>query len=273
MTFERTLTDDVAQVEVYLCPLCDDEVDPDEAAERRVYECSRCGERVVPEEGERARCLSCNVFCAKVADASCPACEEEIELDDIVRADRWRTSDGALHESPADAVEWIANEEQRYHDHQRRRRETDEILERMRQESKERERQLVAAVEVARAHGVPIAWAHDGWTSWRQSASVFLDGRDLLALAGMTEDEFYGGRFPLDYDDLVEPVDRLYERLLAVGCDFHDIVTDHATDPRRTKIMFAASAKSLFTEHGFGQSQTSWNAEAFIAHIQQRWPH
>jgi len=58
------------------CPSCGELAEAGDYDEP-VYECSRCGQSVRGEDGRR--CASCNIFTAKVADLSCPSCEEALE--------------------------------------------------------------------------------------------------------------------------------------------------------------------------------------------------
>lgn len=88
-------------VTAFLCDTCGDTFeDPGEA----VYECSRCGCAQIGEN----RCESCNVFMAKTADESCPACEEPL-YDPLDPLTLYSASDGSLHPTVEAADKWDAD--------------------------------------------------------------------------------------------------------------------------------------------------------------------
>ncbi len=94
-----------ATIEAYRCPSCDETYDqPGDA----VYECSRCGSTQVDER----RCSDCNIFMAKVADQSCPSCEEPIEEEPEMLT-LWVANDGTSHESDVEAAAWEAGADDR----------------------------------------------------------------------------------------------------------------------------------------------------------------
>jgi hypothetical protein len=52
-------------------------LDDEDAFDVRLYECSTCGTTGRGDEGRR--CDQCHKFCARIADRSCPSCEQEVE--------------------------------------------------------------------------------------------------------------------------------------------------------------------------------------------------
>lgn len=89
------------QAEVYECSDCGSRFEA--WNDERVYECSRCGGTQVGEN----RCEQCNVFMAKVADASCPECEAPFDETPLAES-MWMSDDGSYHETEAEAVAWDA---------------------------------------------------------------------------------------------------------------------------------------------------------------------
>ncbi len=68
-------------ITAYLCQSCDTITDtPDET----LYECNNCGLRFKrgDDDGATQRCPECNRFAAKVADQSCPNCDDG-ELEEV----------------------------------------------------------------------------------------------------------------------------------------------------------------------------------------------
>lgn len=70
------INDETPTVEKIRCDECEHLDDP-EAFDEPAYECSRCGRIARGEDGRR--CDQCNIFCAKLADRSCPSCEAALE--------------------------------------------------------------------------------------------------------------------------------------------------------------------------------------------------
>ncbi len=90
-------------LDAYQCGACDEVF---EEPGGPVYECSRCSATQVEER----RCLNCNIFMAKLADQSCPSCEDG---EAIERVAAWEAEDGSLHLSEAEADEWDAGAPER----------------------------------------------------------------------------------------------------------------------------------------------------------------
>ena len=85
----------------YKCQDCDTIIDPDDGSDLEVplYECNSCGtvfNRDNSADGESHRCPDCNKFGAKLADKSCPACQEgqieEITIQRETEEDEWEES-------------------------------------------------------------------------------------------------------------------------------------------------------------------------------------
>lgn len=91
----------IEEITTTFCPHCDADLDGYDLA--RLYECGDCG-NFADADGEGNRCPQCNKFASRVGDA-CPECEEQIE-DELEEVTRWQSSDGQLHETEAEAVEW-----------------------------------------------------------------------------------------------------------------------------------------------------------------------
>lgn len=89
-----------------VCPSCQETFEPgDEGGP--VYECSRCGGTQVDER----RCESCNIFMAKVATESCPACEAPFDADtDIEEREVFVGADGSEYDSEADYIAYHSPE-------------------------------------------------------------------------------------------------------------------------------------------------------------------
>lgn len=111
-------------VTVFKCGSCGEHFDePGEA----VYNCSRCGQ----DQVEDRRCQQCNIFMAKVADQSCPDCEDG---EDIAEVEAWQSEDGQFFESEAEERQYIADAPKREAQRIKSEASTKALMERMRQE-------------------------------------------------------------------------------------------------------------------------------------------
>lgn len=79
--------------EVLICPGCKEPFEEYNIGEQ-VYECSICGTKGVGDDARR--CSDCNKFTGKLSDASCPECENEIEVGDCERKKAQRDTSGAI---------------------------------------------------------------------------------------------------------------------------------------------------------------------------------
>lgn len=259
--------DTIVAEQVHIHVGCDEEIDPDEAAERRIYSCSRCGAQVVPEEGERARCSQCNIFCAKEADASCPQCEEPIELDseepEIVERTVWRTSDGRSHDSPEEAREYVDTYEDRVEAARAAHERMEADLARHRDEHQIRRRLLIAAIERLRAAGAAVPWAHDGWKGWANSMSVYLSAADIMIMLGLEP------KAPETDEDFDRIWAAMVERRLCIA----GATESNLAEPRMGG-WYLRSWGSLWTnwgdDEGRDPSMTSMDTDEFIGFL-DRW--
>lgn len=128
------------------------------------------------------------MFCAKESDASCPQCEEAFDdlENDIATKTMWRTSDDTLHDTEEEAHAWIDGEADRLVSHRANWERNEEMLDEYRRESEERKARMRAVVPRIRERlGIELPWAHEGWSSWAESMSVYISGRDIVAMAGL----------------------------------------------------------------------------------------
>lgn len=90
---------------ITLCPHCDEEVDAYDLGPA-AYECGTCGSQFTSDESNR--CPDCNRFAAKLADASCPECDEPIggEYGEAEEREVYRSADGQVHNTADEAVAW-----------------------------------------------------------------------------------------------------------------------------------------------------------------------
>lgn len=92
-----------------------------------IYCCSRCG----GEQVEERRCSECNIFMAKIADESCPSCEQGGEF---IAVEVWQSEDGEFFESAEEEQRWIADAPVRETQRADNERRTAELMERLHQE-------------------------------------------------------------------------------------------------------------------------------------------
>lgn len=93
---------------VHTCPHCEEEIGVADyfGLGPPAYECGACGSQFTSEDGNR--CPDCNRFAAKLADASCPECEEPIggEHGDVEEREVYRSADGETHDTADAAAAW-----------------------------------------------------------------------------------------------------------------------------------------------------------------------
>ncbi len=123
-------------IDAYRCGACE-ELFEDPGGP--LYECSRCSGREVEER----RCPACNIFMAKVADESCPSCEDG---DDITPVAAWEAEDGSLHLSEAEAAAWDAGAGERAEAKERHRASMDAYFERLHAENRAKSARLLPAL-------------------------------------------------------------------------------------------------------------------------------
>lgn len=206
-------------IEAYRCGACETIF---EEPEGPVYECSRCNGTQIDER----RCPECHIFMAKVADSSCPACEDG---EAITEVEAFSSADGDLHLSAEEAAAWDADAPERAAEQVRHKEKMDAYL-----DSWSEERRAVCAALLPRMRLLLAALPEGAVPELHQTVAltvesmerdptgfsiytmmVGLDDLGRLLLPGdETEALIATGRdYGLSYDDREIASGRMLERL------------------------------------------------------------
>ena len=152
------------------------------------YECSRCGSNQVGDK----RCASCNIFMSKVADETCPECEDG---QDIHKVELFEAPDGELFTDEQSWKNYVKDTPKRKRREAAAKKQLDKDMEqyrRRREAEKElRNQLLVQALPALLRHMPKMVETYDlKQERWRRdtfltTSTVTVDPEELLWMASV----------------------------------------------------------------------------------------